>query len=278
MKKLVLLIGFIAITCCVQATKRALVIGIGSYPESSGWNQINGDKDVPIVEAMLVSNGFQKSDIVKLINSQATATAIRQEMNTLIGKAQTGDIIYIHFSGHGQQVTDVHGDEEDGLDEAWIPYDACFAYSKGSYEGSNHIVDDQLNVWLTQLRKKIGAQGKITVVADACHSGGASRGDEPDLVVRGSADTFVIPHKPVAFTGEAGNAIDWIFISACKSYQCNYEYNGSGSLTYALSIQRSLTSTPCSDVQRAIRTTIASVIPYTQTPVVESKDQQQSLF
>ena len=47
-----------------QATKRALVIGVGAYPESSGWKAINGDKDIPVVTAMLKDNGFQSQDIV----------------------------------------------------------------------------------------------------------------------------------------------------------------------------------------------------------------------
>ncbi len=271
------------VTTTLNATKRALVIGIGAYPAESGWRQINGDKDIPVVEDMLLSNGFQKANIVKLKNEQATAAAIRREMNALISRAQEGDIIYIHFSGHGQQVTDIHGDEEDGLDEAWIPYDAPFAYAKGKYEGENHIIDDQLNIWLHQLRTRVGKSGKITVVADACHSGGGSRGEdeEDDVVVRGTADAFVILGQTKPFTGEAGAEIDWVFISACKSYQSNYEYKGHGSLTYALSLQKDkLSSASCGDIQRAIRSTISDIVPFTQTPVVETTavSKVQSIF
>ena len=115
MKRLAsVLVLVLMVTTTMNATKRALVIGIGTYPAESGWRQINGDKDIPVVEDMLLSNGFQKVNIVELKNEQATAAAIRREMNTLISKAKEGDIIYIHFSGHGQQVTDIHGDEEDG--------------------------------------------------------------------------------------------------------------------------------------------------------------------
>ena len=279
MRKLtgILLLAFIVLPT-LNATKRALVIGIGTYPAESGWRQINGDKDIPVVEDMLLSNGFQKADIVELKNEQATAAAIRREMNTLISKAKEGDIIYIHFSGHGQQITDIHGDEEDGLDEAWIPY-AQFAYAQGKYEGENHIIDDQINVWLHQLRTRIGQNGKITVVADACHSGGGSRSE--DFVVRGTADKFVIPNQAKPFTGEAGAEIDWVFISACKSYQSNYEYKGHGSLTYALSLQKdNLSSVSCGDVQRSIRSTISNIVPFTQTPVVETtaSGKDQSVF
>ena len=39
---------------------------------------------------------------------------------------------------------DDNGDEEDGLDEALIPYDAQFWYAPGEYEGQNHLRDDEL--------------------------------------------------------------------------------------------------------------------------------------
>lgn len=283
MKKFICIILLIAASYNLShATKRALVIGIGNYPEASGWAKINGDKDLPIVRDMLLANGFQSKDIVELKNESATADAIRKALDALVSKAAKGDVIYIHFSGHGQQITDIHGDEEDGFDEAWIPIDAQFSYVKGKYEGENHIVDDQLNQWLSQLRSKVGATGKITVVADACHSGGGSRGDEDETeyVVRGTSDAFVIPGNTKPFSGEVGT-IDWIFISACKSYQCNYEYKGTGSLTYALGQQKAnLSSTPAQQIQRSIRSTIASIIPFTQTPVLEASVEgtQQSLF
>lgn len=283
MKKFICIILLIAASYNLShATKRALVIGIGNYPEASGWAKINGDKDLPIVRDMLLANGFQSKDIVELKNESATADAIRKALDALVSKAAKGDVIYIHFSGHGQQITDIHGDEEDGFDEAWIPIDAQFSYAKGKYEGENHIVDDQLNQWLSQLRSKVGATGKITVVADACHSGGGSRGDEDETeyVVRGTSDAFVIPGNTKPFSGEVGT-IDWIFISACKSYQCNYEYKGTGSLTYALGQQKAnLSSTPAQQIQRSIRSTIASIIPFTQTPVLEASVEgtQQSLF
>lgn len=283
MKKFICIILLIAASYNLShATKRALVIGIGNYPEASGWAKINGDKDLPIVRDMLLANGFQSKDIVELKNESATADAIRKALDALVGKAAKGDVIYIHFSGHGQQITDLHGDEEDGFDEAWIPIDAQFSYAKGKYEGENHIVDDQLNQWLSQLRSKVGATGKITVVADACHSGGGSRGDEDEseYVVRGTSDAFIIPGNTKPFSGEVGT-IDWIFISACKSYQCNYEYKGTGSLTYALGQQKAnLSSTPAQQIQRSIRSTIANIIPFTQTPVLEASVEgtQQSLF
>ncbi|MBR5238360.1 MAG: caspase family protein [Paludibacteraceae bacterium] len=283
-RRLFILLGLILSLLVANATKRALVIGVGNYPTGSGWAKINGDKDIPLVREILLANGFSTQNIVELVNEDATHDVIIKQVENLILKAQIGDVIYIHFSGHGQQVTDLNGDEEDGFDEAWIPVDAQFSFAKGKYEGENHILDDQLNQWLSKLRAKVGASGKVTVVADACHSGGGSRGDEDgddEYVVRGTSDTFVIPGEHKSYKGETGASIDWIFISACKSYQCNYEYKGTGSLTYSLYTQKEKLSTEASQqVHRAIRSTISNIIPFTQTPVIEVTEngKQQSLF
>ena len=169
--------------------KRALVIGIGDYPAGSGWREINGDRDE----------------------------------------------LYIHFSGHGQQVTDVSGDEPDGLDEALIPYDAAIEYGRNGYKGQNHILDDELGVWLEALRESVGPKGVIVVALDACHSGDATRGEEDEQEhVRGTSEIFGMPgaarsdggHIAAPADGRKARKadVDWVCMSACKSYQSNYEY------------------------------------------------------
>lgn len=266
----VIVLGALIFLSTQAATRRALVIGIGSYPASSGWAKINGDKDIPMVEDMLTANGFTKQNIVELKNEQATCAAIKAEFEKLITRASSGDYIYIHFSGHGQQITDLNGDEEDRYDEAWIPYDAQFAYSKGKYEGQNHLVDDQLNQYFHRLREKVGADGKIVIVADACHSGSGSRAEaDEEYVVRGTSDAFVIPSGAKKATLPSYE-IAWTFISACKPYQCNYEYKGNGSLTYALYQQRAnFSKFSTKQIRQKIGACIANIIPFTQTPVVE---------
>ena len=268
---------YILLICCLiytdlcQATKYALVVGIGDYPVENGWKPINGDNDIPLVRDILYTNGFSNINIHELLNAEATASAIRQAFDKLINLVQEGDIIYIHFSGHGQQVTDLNGDEEDGWDEAWIPFDAQKTYFEGIYEGQNHILDDDINKYLYQLRQSIGDAGKIIVVADACHSGDGWRSEEQEaLVIRGVADKFILPFEVQPYTNHE-EYINWIYISACKSYQSNYEYNGVGSLTYALHQQKEkLTEITCEQLLIEIQTTIKKIIIYTQTPIIES--------
>ena len=63
----------------------------------------------------------------------------------------------------------------------------------GVYEGKKHILDDQLNVYVKRLRKKIGNTGFLYVVIDACHAGTASRAN--DETIRGTHVGFTSNHK-----------------------------------------------------------------------------------
>lgn len=223
---------FLSVSMVAQ-TKRALVIGIGEQVDKS-WAKINGDKDVPLVQQMLHKVGY--TDIRTLVNKQATKAGIVSAFKMLTAQCAVGDIVYIHFSGHGQQVTDVNGDEgkKDGWDEAWVPYDAYLRYDEKRYKGEKHLIDDELNTLLTAIRNKIGDSGKLLVVVDACHSGDSSRGDDIDETVRGVKDEFVIPVKQ---RGTAQKAPErWLTLSACKDYQLNQEMKKpkAGKLTYAL--------------------------------------------
>ena len=235
-------------------TKRALIIGLGEQQDKA-WNKINGDKDVPLVQGMLKSAGFKS--VTTLVNRQATKIGIVGAFKRLTVSCKQGDVVYIHYSGHGQQMTDVHNDERDGLDECWIPYDACRKAST-TYHGERHLTDDELNVYLKVIRNKIGAKGKLLVVIDACHSGDGTRGED-DEIVRGVEDTLVVDSQNARglyetfeaiksfFMGDNGkeNVINakakplaerWITISACRSDQVNVEMKSPavGKLTYAL--------------------------------------------
>ncbi|MBR5132644.1 MAG: caspase family protein [Alistipes sp.] len=216
-------------------TKHALVIGIGEYLDPE-WGKINGDKDVAYVLEILKDAGY--SDITTLVNKQATKQAIVNAFKRLESVCQSDDIVYIHYSGHGQQMSDRGNDERDHRDECWIPYDAYRKPSK-NYSGEKHLVDDELNVLLTKIRRKVGDGGKILVVVDACHSGDITRGDGE--TVRGVMDIFVAAKEYVAsvFDSSAKSSThteQWITISACQSYEVNIEMRSPsvGKLTYAI--------------------------------------------
>ena len=189
---------------------------------------------MPLVVKMLRSAGFKNIDT--LVDSKATKAGIVASFRKLESRCKKGDVVYIHFSGHGQQMTDCEGDESDGLDEAWIPYDAYKKYCAKD-RGEKHLSDDEVGRMLMAIRRQVGPNGKILVVVDACHSGSATR--EPDAdegAVRGTWDNFVIPETRRKRAKTEAVVQDWLSISACKDYQNNYEMKDKevGKLTCAL--------------------------------------------
>lgn len=236
-RNLILLMALLLFPLTVNSqTRRALLIGLGEQKDVK-WEKINGDKDIPYVKEMLIASGYKQKDMQIIVNKQATKSGILQAFQTLTDRCGRGDIVYIHFSGHGQQMTDLDGDEPEGMDEAWIPYDAYLCYGKED-NGSKHLSDDEIDILLKKIRKKIGSSGKILVVVDACHSGDSTHGaSDKNEVIRGTRDSFTIPHRLIK-PGKRSNIKkdEWVTISACKSNQTNSELKSKpvGKLTYGL--------------------------------------------
>jgi len=234
-----IIVATIFCSTCLQTwgvTRHGLVIGLGEYQDKS-WSKIHGDSDVPIVKEMLKKCGY--TDVITLINSTATKAGITDAFHNLLNKCHKGDMVYIHFSGHGQQITDVNGDEDDGWDEAWIPYDAMYAYSS-SYKGEKHLIDDEIASWMTRISSKIGSSGSLLLVVDACHSGDSSRDDleEDEVYIRGAEMDFIIPLKKTP-ERTVKTKENWLTLTACRDYQINCEVrtiSGGhyGMLSYAL--------------------------------------------
>lgn len=282
MKRILLLILLVLPVCLTAQNRYALLIGIGDYPPDSGWNKIHGDNDVTIIKTLLLEQGTIADNITVLTNAEATKSGIVTAMDQLRGRVQKGDVVYIHFSGHGQQVTDLNGDEVDYFDEAWIPYDAKKRFIPGEYEGENHIIDDDLNAFLNGLRSKVGTLGKIILVADACHSGSGSRSlMNEEEYVRGTDEKFIIPGGGANIVRKEA-PVYWLHVAACKPYQTNYEYKTAdgtyyGSLSYVISIGNiDLVSSDYRDVINQWRKALVEITRYPQDLDDEGRPSRKS--
>lgn len=264
------------IPCFAVPIHRALVIGLGQY-EDTDWAKINGDNDVRYVVKMLEQIGY--TDIRTLKNQEATKQGIISELDNLAVRCNLGDKVYIHYSGHGQLMTDLNGDESTRWngwhaqwDEAIIPYDAYMTYCAED-RGEKHISDDELAEYLTKIRQAVGKKGEIIVVLDACHSGDATRG-ELDEVVRGVDTKFCIPKDPNASLATPLPE-QWLTISACQPYQLCTEIKGKrvGKLTFALySLGKPFFNLGNKDMERYLENFLRkyeSRLP--QTPMVSGK-------
>ena len=215
--------------------KRAFLVGISHYDTAlTGyqWNNINGVEDVNLLSPILKNQGFV---ITTLLDDQATFDNIVSQIAKFTNKTKKGDIVYLHFSAHGQPVEDLNGDEEDGWDESIVPIDAYKIYKKDFYEGQKHLTDDLLNKYVKKLREKIGPLGFLYVVIDACHAGTASRAN--DETIRGTHVGFTCnnkvfkpstnkkSHYQIDASAKQSNVL---FIEACRPDQVNTEIKVDG--------------------------------------------------
>lgn len=230
-----MLVAILLSSAAVAQRKRAFLVGITHYDTAlTGyqWNNINGVEDINLLNPVLRKQGFS---ITTLSDRQATFDNIVRQITQLTNKTKKGDIVYLHFSTHGQPVEDLNGDEEDGWDESIVPIDAYKIYKKGVYEGQKHLTDDLLNKYIKKLREKIGPSGFLYVVIDACHAGTSSRAN--DETTRGTHVGFTYnnkvfkpsiskkSHYHIEASAKMSNVL---FIEACRPDQVNTEIKVDG--------------------------------------------------
>ena len=166
-------------------TKRALLIGINKYKRRYIRDLQGCVNDVSLMKNVLTTKfNFKEQNIISLTDEQATSHAIRNAFDQLISITQPNDIVVLHYSGHGSQITDQEGDEPDGLDETILPHDT----GRSSYGHKNRdITDDHIFGLIKHLNTKTPY---VTLIFDCCHSGTMSR--DPF----GDADRWAEPDNP----------------------------------------------------------------------------------
>jgi hypothetical protein len=140
--------------------KRALLAGtnyIGSRYQLNGCvNDIEARKQILIEH-------FNFTEIVVLLNDEATTAAIKDALLRLRAKTQPGDLIYFAWSGHGSNIPDET--EEDGVAEVICPDDFNFS-------AEHMITDDWFREYINNYPEGVCFVGTL----DSCHSGDAFRG------------------------------------------------------------------------------------------------------
>ncbi|MGQ0815928.1 MAG: caspase family protein [Gemmatimonadota bacterium] len=151
----------------------ALIVGISDY--ANFGDEIGGDlpgarNDARDWRAVLIAQkGFQPENVHLITDLEATRARIVSELkNWLPSVVKPGDFVVFIFAGHGSQMWDTNGDEEDGLDETICPTDVI----KG--DTRNDIPDDELNAMLKGI-----PTDNIVVVLDNCHAGSGTRAVTP---------------------------------------------------------------------------------------------------
>ena len=183
---LLFIISLLSLSLFAQgADKVALLVGISSYPADSGWSNIHGENDLDILAKALEERGFKNENIYVLAGKKATKKNIIKSLNDLSSKVAKGGFFVTQFSGHGQQVQDLNGDENDSFDEALVPYDAPKFSESSTYKGEKHLIDDDFAALFQPIREQLGEDGQCLILVDACHSGTLARSSNDESFYRG---------------------------------------------------------------------------------------------
>ncbi len=186
---LLAILGVVAALFSSQASAKgkALIIGINDYV-GTDFDLNAAVPDAHLVRRFLLETSRFKADEIRmLLDEDATQRNILETMlNWLVSGTQSGDDVFMYYSGHGYFIPDKDGDEEDGRDEVLV-----------SHENAA-ISDDVLGEML-----KLLADRNVTMIIDSCHSGTISRSANLGVITDGGDKVRV--GKQVHASGASGS-------------------------------------------------------------------------
>ncbi len=147
----------------IKGNKYAVIVGISDYQNEEISDLQFADKDAEAFTAYLQSSSggaVPQSNIIKLINNEATAAAVAGAIDWLVEIVQEGDEAYIYFSGHGD--VERKALSQPGFLLCWDSGPKIYM-AGGTY--SLYFLQDMIST--ISIEKK----AKIILIADACRSG-----------------------------------------------------------------------------------------------------------
>lgn len=148
-----------------EKLRHALLIGIDKYPRLPGRNLRGCTNDAKLWRKLLRDRfAFADADITLLLDGQATREGILGELEALIGRVNTDDIVVVFYAGHGSQIRyrAPETNRLSGWEETLVPHD-----SGRQLWPSRDIREDELRSVLLRLSDKTRF---ITLIFDCCHS------------------------------------------------------------------------------------------------------------
>ncbi len=224
-------------------------IGLNACDPSHYANNWSGplegcEADADVYIELAKSLGY-KPTVLK--TSKATRVAVVDAIKAAATTLGSGDIFLLTYAGHGAQMPDADGDEDDMVDETWCLFDG-------------ELLDDELNVLWSKFKRGV----RILVISDSCHSGSvtrdvssggddlaqqdalfaqelSARGEKARLMPRDVATATLIKNQDfynalqLALPNPRPQILASVrLLSGCQDNQISIEKDGQGVFTYTL--------------------------------------------
>jgi hypothetical protein len=246
----------------VNVNRQLLSFVINNYPGTG--NDLNGcinDQNDLIDKLDELGYAFA---IQAFQDAQVTRAIFRNTIKNYIVGMKAGDLLLIQYSGHGTQVRDIHGDEDDPYDEALYLYDGAFT-------------DDEFN----EVLQLIPDGAKVIIALDSCFSGGATR-----LFTDFYAKAKYVPTQKIKSLKRRKkylkrDVMKWVVFSGCSENQTsadayiNGRYNGAFTWGWLKSMETNIS------YNTHLQSTALKLEPqFEQIPTIEGDDaiRKQILF
>ena len=215
---------------CIGSESHALLIAISDY-NGTEFQSLDGPvNDVALMRQVLVRRfGIPESHIREISNEEASHSGLQREFSDLAERIESGDKVYVHYSGHGSYTGDLNGDERSGRDQTWVSHGSRnpARTSASSDIDSYDVLDDEIHGWLSKILEKTR---ELVFVSDSCHSASVTRGDAPK--VRGTSPD-PRPH-PLGAKPARGKAHNAILIGSARDSQSAAEFLADDGLHYGI--------------------------------------------
>jgi hypothetical protein len=185
-----LLVMSLAVWCCTPraglAEQRALLVGVGKL-DIPGNDLPSIELDLDRVHEMLNLMGFEDRQIHTLQDEAATSTNVIAEFNGWLKQGvQPNDRVVFYFSGHGSNIPDLRGDQDEGVSQVLVTHDVKRIHDKGGASLAGVLPDYRIAELLAAIPSK-----NVLFMVDSCHSGTVTRSFTLSNHSLGSSPVFV---------------------------------------------------------------------------------------
>lgn len=198
-----------------------LVVGISGYRNIRAL-PISVTNDANVIHNLVSSPqlGYLPDNAKKLLDTEATAATIRQELESIAKHSDYESTVIIYFSGHGAQV--VSGPHAGVY---LLPVDA--QYDSDETLAATSISGDEFSKALRKIRAR-----RVLVIFDCCYSGGIG---QPKSLNGAEVKEGLPEHYyqqlakgngRVIISSSRGNEVSWVFPGETNSLFTKHLLNG----------------------------------------------------